>query len=67
MSDYAAKIQAIETAMASGVRTVESDGERITYQSVDEMRTAIAYLRDQGAAQIGRRRIGTTLAVFDRG
>lgn len=45
MTDYAAKIAALETALASGELTIESDGERVTYRSVSDLKAALEYFK----------------------
>jgi hypothetical protein len=66
VSTPAEMIAKLEAAMARGVRTIESDGERITYSSVDEMLAVIGYFRAQDPAAASGGRVGSTLAVFER-
>jgi len=66
MSTYAEKIAALEAAAATGILTVEANGERVTYASVDQMLRAIAYLKQQQAAAASTTRTSTTLATFSR-
>lgn len=40
----AAEKAALEAALASGALTVEQDGRRVTYRSVDELKAALAYV-----------------------
>lgn len=47
MADLAAKIAALEEALASGELTVESQGDRMTFRSVKELREAIDYFKRQ--------------------
>lgn len=68
MSDpYAANIARLEAALAKGVLTIESDGERVTYQSVTALIGAIDYMkREQAAAAVpvASQRPQTTLASY---
>lgn len=65
--DFATEIAALEAGMASGEATIESDGERVTYRSIKDIRDALAYFRQRAAnAMFPRARGGTTLARFDR-
>lgn len=45
-----AQIIALRAAIASGVMTVEYDGHRKTYQSLDAMRKALAAMLAENAA-----------------
>ncbi len=47
MADLAAKIAALEEALASGELTVESQGDRMTFRSVKELRASIDYFKSQ--------------------
>ena len=60
-SDYAAKIAALEDALAAAESTVEANGERVTSRSIAEIKDAINYMRAQMT-----RAPQTTFAVFDR-
>ncbi len=64
--DYAARKEALEEALMAGELTVESDGDRVTYRSIAEIRSAIDYC-DQRLAQVltNRVRVTTTLASYD--
>lgn len=65
MTDYATKIAALEDAMASGELTVESDGERVTYRSIADIRSALDYLKQQqSATTTPRQRPASTLAMY---
>jgi hypothetical protein len=70
MSTTAAKIATLEEALASGVLTVESEGERITYRSRTDLMGAIDYFKAQLAAEAvpatASMRPVSTLAVFCR-
>ncbi len=64
----AAKIAKLEEALASGVLTVESDGERITYRSRADLLGAIDYFKRAVAeetATLATPRPASTLAVYD--
>lgn len=64
--DYAAKKEALEDALLAGELTIESDGDRVTYRSMAEIRSAIAYCNEQiVAAASASPRPQTTLAAFD--
>lgn len=65
--DFASEMAALEAGMASGEATIESDGERVTYRSVRDIRDALAYFRNRAAAAMSpMTRGGTSLARFDR-
>jgi len=57
----------LEAALASGTLTIESDGERITYRSVRDLRSAIDYFRERQTLPGGNGspRPASTLAVYD--
>lgn len=58
-------LTALETALASGELTVEYDGKRVTYRSVDELKSAIAYVQEQLAAAASTRQT-QSYAMFSR-
>lgn len=63
----AAKIAKLEEALASGVLTVESDDERLTYPSATALERAIGYFKRKladEAAPGGSSRTATTVAVY---
>ena len=67
MTDYAANIVKLEAALAKGVRTVESDGERITYATTSDLIAALDYNRrmlGEASAPAGQTKPLTTVAVF---
>lgn len=65
MTDYSAKITALEDAIASGELTVESDGDRVTYRSMSDLMMARDYFVAQQASQMSAStRPATTLAVY---
>jgi hypothetical protein len=64
--DYAAEIRALEAGMATGEATIESDGDRVTYRSVSDIQTALAYFQRRAADALSpRTRSGSTYAAFD--
>jgi hypothetical protein len=68
VTDWTAKISALEVALASGELSVESDGDKVTYRSIKDLRSALDYFRGQLAAENapgGLARPATTLACFD--
>lgn len=50
-----AQATALREAIASGVQTVEADGRRVTYRSLQDMRDVLAE-HEATAAGLGRRR-----------
>jgi hypothetical protein len=68
VTDYSTKISALEEALASGELTVESDGERLTYRSVAELKGALDYFvsRHSGATPpVPAVRPASTVAYYD--
>ena len=66
LTDYATKITALEDALASGELTVEADGDRVTYRSVKELRSALDYMKTQQAAALtSTQRPASTVAAYD--
>ncbi|MBP2494949.1 hypothetical protein ABID82_006982 [Methylobacterium sp. PvP062] len=65
--DYAARITAIEDALAQGVLTVSYEGKSASYRSFEEMLKILGYLRRQLARANGQRVSNVGLASFDRG
>lgn len=49
------QLEALEKAYAAGVLEVEYQGRRVRYQSMDAMRTAITTIKNDLAAQSGKR------------
>lgn len=49
MADYSSQITALETALALGELSVEVEGRKITYRSVDELRRSLAYFQGKAA------------------
>lgn len=64
VTGYAAKIAALEEAMASGELTVEANGERVTYRSFSDMAKALAYFNRQLAGSTSGL-TSTTVAAFE--
>lgn len=62
MSDYSAKVAALEAALASGELSIESDGDKVTYRSIKDLRSSLDYFR---GLQVSPARPSTTLACFD--
>lgn len=65
MTDLTTKIAALEAALASGELSVESDGDKVTYRSIKDLRSALDYFRGQQLAAGGVTRPVTTFACFD--
>ncbi|MCC4234490.1 hypothetical protein LL253_17600 [Sphingobium soli] len=66
MTDYSTKIAALEEALASGELTVESDGERVTYRSIADLKAAIDYFVSRNAPSVGSiSRPASTVAIYD--
>ncbi|MEN0109133.1 MAG: hypothetical protein AAF805_00275 [Planctomycetota bacterium] len=55
-ADPATAIAGLEAALASGVRSVDVEGTRHTFGSVQELRDAIAYFRERQAGAARRPR-----------
>jgi hypothetical protein len=54
-TDYTARIEALEAALANGERVVQfRNGDRVEYRSISEIKIALDYLRGQQRAQLGR-------------
>ena len=68
MTDYSAKIAALEEAAASGELRIESDGEMVIYRSMDQLMKALAYFKSQQAPApaLGQAPSNVTVAAFDR-
>lgn len=66
--DYAVEIAALETAVATGELTVESDGDRVTYRTMADLLAALSYFRQRAAVLTGSSTANTTtLAAFQGG
>lgn len=48
--DYAAEIAALRDALSAGELTVESNGDRVTYQSFDDLKKRIDYFVNLASA-----------------
>ena len=68
MADVSDKIAALEAALASGELTVESDGDRVTYRSVEQLMGALSYFRSQLPASpvSGQPAFGFSAVGYDR-
>ena len=67
MTDYAAKVAALEEAAGSGELTVKTDGREVTYRSMADLMRALSYFRSQMAASgatTGPESYGSTLATW---
>lgn len=63
----AAKIAKLEDALASGVLTVESDGERLTYRNRADLEGGIAYFKRKLAEEVAPGGVGrpsSTVAAY---
>lgn len=60
------KIEALESAMASGLRVVSFDGHRTEYQDISEMRDALQDFRAQRRAEQGQRPVRANVGAFSR-
>jgi hypothetical protein len=66
MATVEEKIEALETAMASGVRVVSFDGHRTEYQDTAEMHKALEYFRAQKREAAGQRPVRANVGAFSR-
>jgi hypothetical protein len=62
--DYSTQIAALEKALASGELRVESDGDMIIYRTIEDLRRAVDYFKQQQALFVAGRP-STPVAVFD--
>ncbi|MEP5730354.1 MAG: hypothetical protein ABJL67_13410 [Sulfitobacter sp.] len=60
------KIEALEEAMASGVRVVSFDGHKTEYQDISEMQRAVDYFRAQKQTASGQRSVRANVGAFSR-
>ena len=51
--DYAAEIDALRSGLANSELTIETNGERVTYQSFDQVEKRIRYFEDLAAKSAG--------------
>ena len=56
MANNAAKIEALENAIAAGTVSVTIDGTAVTYRSLPEMRAILRQLRDDNDTTQAKRR-----------
>ena len=65
--DYATEIAQLQAAVSSGELTIESNGERVTYRSMDDLMRALSYYESKAAeaatSAAGRSR--STLASYE--
>ncbi len=66
MATVEEKIEALESAMASGVRVVSFDGHRTEYQDIAEMQSALDYFRAQKREAAGQRPVRANVGAFTR-
>lgn len=66
MATTAERITALETALASGLLEVRYDGQSVRYQSVDELKRALAYFQSKAAEESGRRPVTASVGAFYR-
>ncbi len=64
--DYSTEIAALESALAAGELTVESNGDRVTYRSTTDLLASLSYYRDKAAAASGTLNRRSSVAVWDR-
>ncbi|SFK41828.1 phage head-tail joining protein [Caulobacter sp. UNC279MFTsu5.1] len=69
--DYTTEIAALRGALATGELTIESNGERVTYQSFADIRNRITYFEGLAAAAAGvagrsSSSFGFSAVAFDR-
>lgn len=64
---YAEEIAALNAAVASGELTIEANGERVTYRSMDDLMKALTYFNSQAAAASATEsgRSASTLASYE--
>jgi hypothetical protein len=64
--DYAAEIAALTAAAASGELTIETNDERVTYRSMSDLLSALAFFKGEArmSGPAGRRS-NSTLAAFE--
>lgn len=68
MSYTEADLERVDTAISSGVSEVEySDGRRVRYRSIAELRAIRRTIADDLAAQAGTRTPSFVNPTFDRG
>jgi hypothetical protein len=67
MTTTAEKIDALETALASGELTVRYEDTSVTYRGVAELRMALDYFQAKAAREAGRSGPTVSIAAFYRG
>ena len=60
------KIEALEQAMASGVRVVSFDGHKTEYQDIAEMQRALDYFKAQKRTAVGQASVRANVGAFSR-
>ena len=63
-SQLQASIDTLTTAIGRGVLKVENNGESVTYNSIDDMMTAVNFLKGQMVIALGDTAPRQTLASF---
>lgn len=53
MTDYTAKIEALEDAAGTGELTVKTDGREVTYRDMASLLKALSYFRGRQAGSAG--------------
>jgi len=69
LADYSTQIAKLESALGSGVVTIEADGQRLTYAGAEAIAKAITYFEGKQARQVatpGAAPSNVTLASFSR-
>lgn len=67
--DYAAEIDALRSGLANSELTIETNGERVTYQTFADIEKRIRYFEDLAATASGRGNsssYGFSAVAFDR-
>ncbi len=69
--DYTTELAALRGALATGELTIESNGERVTYQSFADIRGRVAYFEGLAACASGvagrpASSFGFSAVAFDR-
>lgn len=65
--NYADEIAALNAAVASGELTIEANGERVTYRSMDDLMKALSWFEGKAAAASSSvsGRSASTLASYE--
>lgn len=66
MSTTAEKIAALEDALGKGVLEVRYDGQSVRYQSVADIKSALAYFREKQAREAGRPSVVASIGAYHR-